>query len=243
MGIISSGELIGEGTVINAENNIEITAKTINFYTEFNKYYNMQYKEKKKLDVASAVAFVGTAVLTGGTSLGFAAGVMLSAMQMKKKKASYHSSYDEKSVNNEIVAKNITFNSENEIHLANTILSGNVDTNTDIYKTVWGEVHEREDKTVKSGGKWWKAGVAGFLVGFASSTIKAGTTIDKMDAISSNYLGNETGSDVLSKLNNVLSLFGEKLEAESLLGAFTELFGSSLIESTIIKPTLGVYNE
>lgn len=245
VGIISSGELIGEGTVINAENNIEITAKTINFYTEFNKYYNMQYKEKKKLDVASAVAFVGTAVLTGGTSLGFAAGVMLSAMQMKKKKASYHSSYDEKSVNSEIVAKNITFNSENEIHLANTILSENVDTNMDISKTVWGEVHEREDKTVKSGGKWWKAGVAGFLVGGLDFLTKDLEILGGIDDFSSASFGDETlvDSGLLKDFNGISSLFGKTLKSKSYLGLTTELMGSYIIENTIIKPTLGVYNE
>ena len=180
-----------------------------------------------------------------GASLGFAAGVMLSAMQMKKKKASYHSSYDEKSVNSEIVAKNITFNSENEIHLANTILSENVDTNMDISKTVWGEVHEREDKTVKSGGKWWKAGVAGFLVGGLDFLTKDLEILGGIDDFSSASFGDETlvDSGLLKDFNGISSLFGKTLKSKSYLGLTTELMGSYIIENTIIKPTLGVYNE
>lgn len=38
-------------------------------------------------------------------------------------------------------------------------------------------------------------------------------------------------------------LFGKTLKSKSYLGLMAELIGGQIIESTIIKPTLGVYNE
>lgn len=38
-------------------------------------------------------------------------------------------------------------------------------------------------------------------------------------------------------------LFGKTLKSKSYLGLTAELIGGQIIESTIIKPTLGTYNE
>ncbi len=100
-------------------------------------------------------------------------------------------------------------------------------------------------KCPKCGGKWWKAGITGGLIGLTSQLLEYYKVANKADVLSFDFLGDMGSftSKELNSINAITNTFNTDIIATSYLGLAIETSAPNIIESTIISPTLGVYNE